>query len=62
MRATDRLRQHGIAFERHKACLTIRHAGRVIDYRIESAQWIERGSSRPRIGMRELIRHLEGSP
>jgi hypothetical protein len=59
MKATERLARHGIAFKKCDGRLVIRHSGRVIDFWPERGLWLERGSNRHRVGVRNLIEHLE---
>lgn len=61
MRASDRLKQAGIAFERKQrgAHLIIRHAGRTLDFWPLLGQWIDRARQRRRLGVRALIKELK---
>lgn len=63
MEPTERLKAAGIHYVREKDRITIRHAGKVIEYWMcRGGEWVERGSGRRRLGMRSLLAHIGARP
>ena len=59
---SQRLRAEGFTVSSYDDHLRVSLGARTIDLWPATAQWRERGTGKPRLGIRNLIRDLKGKP